>query len=237
MLKQNRGTPSSLTGDCAMKQTWARTLPFVVMCAVGCGHIAIPQQLTAEAPQTAIVTAPGPEVPDSNSEDTFVADIECPPVETAAANLRGGASCSHAALPSAAVAARQDGVSAGMNRKNDRGEGPVTDMPMRPVAAAKAPTQPSQHPDMDDDDENKAPLTNPTGKRSRDGAAIIKRAIDQKSASGTGAMKPTMAMACEPQWIEWNEFRYDCCTPEELLPEEVVSMCRHTNDDNNVNDD
>lgn len=217
-----------------MKPTWAKTLPVVVMCTVGCGHIAIPQQLNTESPQTAIVTGPGPEAADSSSDGTFVADIECPPVETAAANLRGGASCSHAALPSTAVAARQDEVSDEMDRKKGRDDGTVTDMTMRPVAAAKAPTQPNQHPDMDDEDENKPPVAKPTGMRSADRSTAIKRAIDEKSASRTGTLKPTMAMACEPQWVDWNEFRYDCCTPEELLPEEVVSMCRHPND---VNDD
>jgi hypothetical protein len=220
-----------------MKLMFARALLFVVMCAAGCGHIAIPQQLGAESPQSAIATGTQPEQPESSSDDTFVADIECPPVETAAANLRGGVACSHAALPSAAVAAHQDGELGDFRRKAGIDDGVSPELPTYRPAAAITPNQQKQHPEMGDEEENKSPLTKPTGMRTGGRAAIIKRAIDEKSASGTGAVKPTMAMACEPQWIEWNEFRYDCCTPKELLPEEVVSMCRHTNDDNNVNDD
>lgn len=214
-----------------------------VLLATGCGHVAkqIDEFQRVGADQVAVgglddsrdksaVTV------SAEAEPNYVADMECPPIETAGANLRLLSSCSHGRNGGIAITDR-DGRSTGRN-----GSAHTSDSPALASAAAARPTDRlGRQPDSLDEEMEVVPMPPRVPKRERMGHR--KAVEDDVAGSPMPTLMPVPSLSpkmsshmldademCEGHWIRWgaeDEF-YDCCLAAPEWPSELIQMCSST---------
>ena len=187
------------------------TIATSMCCIVGCGQYTLPRQVGVDINQITSPSEPNGANAESGDDTTIVADMECPPVETAASNFRGGSSCSHASVPPVAVAARDSSGPSGIERDRTIA---VSESPAA-KPAMEAPMQPNRA--SEDDSEDDA-MTG--GNKPKKRMAILNPIAPNKMGANSN-----MTTTCEPRWLEWNGMLYDCCIDASELPVEVSPQC------------
>jgi len=211
-------------------------ISLVAFGGVGCGHMSMPQQNGTDTSDVSVSTDARVGVPESDDESTFVADMECPPMETGASNIRGTSSCAHAAMRPIAVSAR-DGTANIGNHQPPLGDkmNEIPDPPVAPTATDRmSPSTSHMHDNqMEDDDEgsqmSEAPSEQTPSKSQID--RVRRRSAPSLAPKKGESQRPSKMTTCSPQWVVWNELHYNCCETNAEYPEVVYKMCRHSDDD------
>lgn len=200
-----------------MKSFRPETLLITILLATGCGHVARQideyQRIGADQAavgssneQSGVVVVSG----STESEPGYVADMECPPIETAGANLRLSSSCSHGRNGGIAIADR-DGRSNGRNGVEQTPNSPV----LLPQPEAWPAVVVGQQPDSLDEEMEVVPMPQRVPKR---GCMCHRKAVDDDVAGSpmptlmpVPSLSPKMSShmqdadeMCEGHWIRWG---------------------------------